>query len=114
MTANLRPGTLRAYAFGVFTGAVMTATLTMCAAPAKADVPADVISDYAEPVCSTVADYPSTDGLLGIGRALIEEGWTGYEAGEIIGASILSYCPRYTPILRAFVARYRDDSDVVA
>lgn len=115
MSTRLRPGTLRAYALGLFCGSLMTATLTMCAAPAKADtINPDIVADIAGPVCSVTAQYPSTDGLIGIGAALIEDGWTGYEAGEIIATSIINYCPRYTPILRAFVARYGGNESAVA
>lgn len=113
MSANIRPGSLRAYALGVLTGTIMTATLTMCAAPAKADVPIDVVSQYAGPVCSVLSDYPSTDGVMGIGLALADEGWTAREAGEIIALSVISTCPQFTPILNAFVARYGDKAAVV-
>ncbi len=92
----------------------MTAALTMCAAPAKADVPENVIDKLAPAVCSTLSDYPSTDGVAGIGLALADEGWTGHEAGEIIARSVMAECPQYVPILRAFVARYGDDTAAVA
>lgn len=110
MNVNIRPGTLRAYAFGVFTGSVVTATMVMCAAPAKADVSEPEIYRYAGPVCATVQDFPSTDGLLGIGYALMDEGYTAHDAGQIIAASIIDVCPQYIPILRAFVNLYGDQT----
>lgn len=114
MTANMRPGTLRAYAFGVFTGALMTATMTMCAAPAKADMPLDVVDVYAPIVCDVLSEHPSTDGLLGIGIALMGDGWTGYEAGQIMGQSVQNECPQFIPILRAFAARYGNQTAAIA
>lgn len=106
----MRPGTLRAYAFGVFTGSLMTATITMFAAPAKADVTEREITLYAGPVCATVQDFPSTDGLLGIGYALMDKGYTAHDAGQIIAGAIINICPQYIPILRAFVNLYGDQT----
>jgi len=104
----MRPGTTRAYALGVLTGSVVTSLMCVfAAAPAKADVSEDEAAMYYGPVCATLADYPSsTDGVIGIGLALKDEGYSGYEAGQIVGLSVLNYCPEFIPILQAFAAQY--------
>lgn len=111
----MRPGILRAYALGVFTGSLVTATLTILATPAKADVPDSAVAEYSVPVCMTLDDYPSIAGLLGIGKGLMSYGWTAREAGEIAAASIIEVCPEYIPLLRQFVATYGgNQAEVVA
>ena len=50
--------------------------------------------------------YPSIDGVTGIGLALVKRGYTGTEAGEIIGQSVANACPEYRPLLQRFVAIY--------
>lgn len=98
----MRPGTLRAYAFGVFTGSVMTATLTMCAAPARADGFDDAYL-YADAVCTVLQDHPTYSGLIGIGQALNEDyGYTTFDAGQIIAWSVFNECQQFIPLIRAF------------
>lgn len=103
---NIRPSTIRGYAYGVLTGTLLTTSL-MIAAPAKADIADGVSAEYAPAVCSVLDDgNASVEGIMGIGLALMGQGWTPREAGEIVGWSVVHQCPRYIPILRAFVARY--------
>lgn len=102
MTARLRPGTLRAYVFGVFTGALMTATLTMCAAPAKADA-IDDAPMFATAVCNTIDDHTSYAGIIGIGMAIADNyGYSYFDAGQIIAWSVINVCPRHTALMQAF------------
>jgi hypothetical protein len=102
----MRPGTLRAYALGVLTGSVMTSALFVWTASAKADVTDDEAELYSSAVCSTLADYPTTDGVLNIGLALKNEGFSDYEAGQIIGSAVINECPRFIPLMKRFVALY--------
>jgi len=100
----MRPGTTRAFALGVFTGSLVASALFACAPPAKADVSG--YEAYYGVVCSVLDDHPSVGGVIAIGLALREQGWTGYQAGEILGHSVINACPEYLPVLRAFAARY--------
>jgi hypothetical protein len=103
----MRPGTLKAYAFGVFTGSLVTAGLTIWAAPANADVTDATVDLYSDAVCSVLADHFSFDGIIGIGQSLSTEyGFTGYEAGEIIAASVITNCPQFIPLIKAFGTTY--------
>jgi hypothetical protein len=45
-------------------------------------------------------------GVIGIGLALKDEGYSGYEAGQILGLSVINQCPQFIPILQAFAAQY--------
>lgn len=107
MSRNFRPGTLRAYALGVFTGSLVTATMTMCAAPAKAQPSSSEVDYYASAVCATLDNgYATLDGVLGIGVAIMEDGYTARDAGAIIAGSVIGTCPQYIPLLKKFVTRY--------
>lgn len=98
----MRPNTIRGFAAGIVTGATITTTIVF-AAPAKADVPTPVITQYSDAVCSTLDDYPTFNGILGVGQALHDYGWTWREAGEIVGMAVLRYCPRHTQLLNDFM-----------
>jgi len=63
-------------------------------------------------VCATIADYPSTNGLLGIMEAAAEQGLTAPQAGEAVAMSIYDGCPRYSYIIDIFVAKYGAKSSV--
>ena len=81
------------------------------AASAKADTGDDPESvayaaHYAGAVCSTIADYPTTNGLKGIMNAVERDGLTAFQAGEAVGISIYSTCPQYSYIIDLFVAKY--------
>lgn len=97
----MRPAILKAYALGIITGGFLTAGIVFVA-PAKAD------TGYDTAVCATLADYPTFAGIIGIGAALKDRGYTGYEAGEIIGTAVYGTCPEYLPLIRRFVATFGD------
>jgi hypothetical protein len=74
---------------------------------------ADPVSDYARvaapAVCATLDRYPTLAGVLGVGEGIVYD--TGgrfgyYEAGEIIGWSVFSVCPRHIALLQRFIAVY--------
>lgn len=105
----MRDAVVKAYAVGVMTGSLFTAGILAVAAPAKADIDPDAVkyaARYGAAVCATLDDYPTTAGILGIGEAIVEDGLTSTEAGEVIGLSITDICPRYTGLLRAFIRQY--------
>lgn len=102
----MRPGTLRAYALGVFTGSLMTATLTMCSAPAaKADATDSDILAHVAAVCATLDEgHDTPSGVYGIGQAIMGYGYTAREAGQIIAGAVFYGCPQYIPLLQQVVA----------
>lgn len=106
----MRPAVLRAYTLGVITGSMVTAGLSILAAPAKADVTDATVDRYASSVCAVLADYPSFDGIIGIGSALGDYGYTGYEAGQIVAAAVIGTCPEFIPLIKRFGAAYGNAS----
>lgn len=77
------------------------------AATAKADVDGAALA-YAEryggAVCSTLAEYPSISGVLGIVEAIEKDGLSPYQAGEVVGLSVTNLCPQYDGLIRAFAS----------
>jgi len=75
-------------------------------APARADDNDSVVYAYTATfggiVCSTLDEYPSFAGIMGIGQAMIEDGLTGYQAGQVIATSAIEICPRHIALVRSF------------
>ena len=62
---------------------------------------------YATAVCNTLNDgYATINGLIGIGEAIIEDGYSPKDAGTIMADSVIGTCPQYIPLLQRFVDRY--------
>lgn len=86
------------------------------AAPnAKADAPQpspaviDYVNLYGEPVICHVLDSngnATVSGFLGVLRATESEGFTPYEAGQIVGMSVTEFCPDHTRLMQRFVEVY--------
>jgi len=75
---------------------------------AKADV-SPAVSDYvavygAGAVCPVLDEHHTVSGMLGVLRGIQHDGFTAFEAGQIVGMSVTEYCPRNTPLMRQFVA----------
>ena len=68
--------------------------------------PAAQADPYDQAVCAVLDDYPNNTGILGIGLALEDEGYTGYQAGQIIGQAVINVCPEYIPLMLRFADRY--------
>ena len=85
------------------------------AASAKADPDSEAqayAAEYGPAVCSVLDDYPSVSGMLGIMQAIVEDGMTEYQAGEVVGISIYRLCPEYQGLAEKFVQRYGGTSAV--
>ena len=57
-------------------------------------------------VCRTLSRYPTINGTSGILAAIEDEGFTPYEAGEIVALAVTDACPQFVPVLEQFVAVY--------
>lgn len=99
----MRPNTPIVFAGGIALGGLLSAATIFLAGAARADVPDRIINEYAGPVCGTLDDYPTFDGIYGIGYALTDQGWTSAAAGEILIGSVISACPEYLPLLESFI-----------
>jgi hypothetical protein len=89
---------------------VTSAFLGAClylSAPAHADgVLSDTEQVYVElygqgAVCTTIDEYHSASGVLGVAQAIADEGFANDDAIDIINASVWLYCPRNWPLILA-------------
>lgn len=97
----------------VFMAALGCAVLILSSPKAKADVD-DAAYAYAATfggaVCNVLDKYPTFDGVVGIGQAIVEDGLSSYQAGEVIQVSVQEICPRHLGLLNRFVAVYAPGS----
>ena len=80
------------------------------AATAKADV-SDSVIDYAVTygegaICPVLDEHHTVNGVLGVLIGIKKDGFSNFEAGQIVGLSVSEYCPRNEPLLQQFVAVY--------
>ena len=107
--SNLRNTTVRAFALGIVSGAFFTAGI-VAATPAKADATTIAYtSSMGEAVCTTLSEYPSYSGITGIGQAIVQDGLTLDQAGEVIWMSVTNLCPEHGALLMRYAARFGTD-----
>ena len=88
------------------------------AASAKADV-SDSVIDYAVTygegaICPVLDEHHTVNGVLGVLIGIKKDGFSNFEAGQIVGLSVSEYCPRNEPLLQQFVAVYRGAETSIA
>ena len=92
-----------------FMAALGCAVLLLSTPQAKADVD-DAAYAYTaifgDAVCSTLDRWPSFDGITGIGQAIVKDGLSTFQAGEVIALSIEEICPRHTGLMNLYIARF--------
>ena len=92
-------------AFGVI-------VMLLAAPSAKADIePTPAVLDYADrygeqAICVVLDEHHSVSGLLGVLLAIEKDGFTPYQAGQIVGISVTEFCPRNAPLIQRFVQVY--------
>lgn len=84
----------------------MVAAATITAGVAKADVVTDYVAANARIVCLVLDEYPTVEGIQGVGEAIVEDGLSPRAAGEVIARSVIALCPEHLPELHLFVARW--------
>ncbi len=85
--------------------AAMGCIALILATPAKADTDPVVVAyaaHYGGAVCSVLDEFPSENGILGIGLPIMEDGLTGYQAGQVIYLSVSDICPRHMRLIMGF------------
>lgn len=56
---------------------------------------------YHSAICSTIADYPSIGGVLGVWQGVQQHsGLTMDNAGDVIDYAVGTYCPQWTSLLQ--------------
>lgn len=53
-------------------------------------------------VCRVLDAFPTFDGIGGVADAIVNEGFSYYEAGEIEALAVLTFCPAHTDLLRRY------------
>lgn len=93
----------------------------LAAAPhAKADNTASAaVLDYAATygagaVCPVLDTHRTVSGVMGVLVGIGRDGFSEYEAGQIVGISVTKYCPRNQPLLRQFIAVYGSTETAIA
>jgi hypothetical protein len=105
----MRSSVIKGFSLGMVTGSFFTAGAVLLAAPAKANTdPAAYANRNGTAVCATidetVGQYSNDDIFLGIGQAVIEDGFSAYQAGQILYWSIEQYCPQHMDRVLSFAA----------
>jgi hypothetical protein len=101
----MRTSIVRAYALGIITGSFLTAATLTIAFPVKADVDRVVVAyaaQFGDAVCTTLDEYPTINGVYGIGEAIMQDGLTAYQAGQVLGLAVLEICPRHMDLMQNF------------
>lgn len=70
-------------------------------------------AEAAPNICGALMVSPTVGTVEQLGAALMVEGWTPHESGQIIAMTVNAVCPVYWPVLERFIAAY-DGRRVVA
>jgi hypothetical protein len=98
----------KVFAAGIITGALIVAG-TIVAAPGRADVTSADVAPYKVAICGALDESPTVGTVVGLGLALGSEGYSGYDAGQIVALAVMSRCPEYEPVLRRFAEIFAED-----
>lgn len=104
----MRPARARRWnrSLAATTTAALAAAAVLFASEAKADVVTDYVAANARIVCLVLDEYPTVEGIQGVGEAIVEDGLSPTAAGEVIARSVIALCPEHLPELHLFVARW--------
>ena len=105
-----RPDGVTAFTAGLLCGAAITAAIGF-AAPTNADEGIDgaavaAATVYGTIICDALTDRPHPDTLYAIGTALMQEGFTGRQAGQTTAIAVVRICPQHAPVINAFIASH--------
>ncbi|MCT7364027.1 hypothetical protein [Mycolicibacterium llatzerense] len=66
------------------------------------------VTEYGQSViCPTVAKYHSINGVVGVAKGVMDQGFSAAEAVEITNASVATYCPEHWKLLQDTGAYFR-------
>ena len=92
--------------------AALLALAVLTAPTAQADDPSPQVVAYAAYfggiVCDVLDDHASLAGVQGVIQGVQADGFTAYEAGQIVGLSVAEICPRHIGLLKRFINAYSD------
>lgn len=71
------------------------------------------VADYGWAVCQTIADHPSTGGVLGVVKGVMTTGgFTADNAVDVVNASVQGQCPEWWPLLQRIGRQARGEMAV--
>ena len=105
----MRSSVIKGFSLGMVTGSFFTAGAVLLAAPAKANTDPEAYANrngtaVCQTIDETVGQYSNDDIFMGIGQAVIEDGFSAYQAGQILYWSIEQYCPQHMDRVLSFAA----------
>lgn len=102
----MRPRRLKAI-HRVFVLVGLGAILAASTGVARANGPAEYADEAAPIICEVIHEYPSVGGVEGVIQGVINDtGFSPYQAGQVVGTAVATYCPELAPILRRYIAVY--------
>lgn len=105
--AKHKPVRLRDWAWAPILIAAGILLPGLTAPQAQANPVTDAVAAFGIPVvCATLDEFPSADGVAGVVVALVEEGYSPGQAGDIVAKSVVAFCDEHIPDVEAFVAEY--------
>jgi hypothetical protein len=105
----MRSAIVKAFSLGMITGSFLTAGTVLLATPAKATTDPRVYADrYGTALCATIdqtiGEYSNDDIFMGIGEAVMQDGFSAYQAGQILYWSVEQDCPQHMDRVLSFAA----------
>ena len=86
--------------------AVLLTGCMFCVVPASAepftpdytDAERAYEQDTAGWLCMAISDDPTVSGVATVVGVVVNAGWTGYDAGQIVSSAIAHQCPEFTQL----------------
>lgn len=50
-------------------------------------------------ICTTLDDYPTVSGVMGIAKAMFEQGYSAYDAGLLFREAVDEVCPEHRALV---------------
>lgn len=71
------------------------------------------VQAYGGDVCSSLDKYHTVAGVIGAVRGVVNSGFTSAEAARVVVASVITYCPRNTQLLRDTIEQGQQGSRAI-
>jgi len=95
--------TLAALFAGIGAGCLLMAPVVR-ASPSPDAV--DYALAYEEAICGAILVNPTPAGVVAAAALIQRDGWSGYQAGEILVMAVTDACPNQLELLQRFANRY--------
>lgn len=104
----MRPRTLRRRLILAGFGGMLVAGIATTGV-ARADSVDEYTITNAAAICQFLDQNPGVTGVeTALAEIILEDGFTPYQGGTIVGRAVFGSCPEHVPALEAFVAKYSE------